>query len=94
MTRLTYCMCVVFTLHCNSWSNRTRTDQQSKKEEEMYKKRRKDVEGKIEQTKREIEIASKETIRMNEIKKKLKRGLSFCSIVEIDSLLYLRNEAC
>ena len=43
----------------------------------MYKKRQKDVEGKIEQTKREIEIAGKETSRLNEIRKKLKRGLSY-----------------
>lgn len=42
----------------------------------MYKKRQKDVEGKIEQTKREIELAGKETTRLNEIRKKLKRGLS------------------
>lgn len=38
--------------------------------------KRKEVEEKTEQIKKEIEVAGKETARLNEIRKKLKRGLS------------------
>ena len=55
---------------------RSRTKELSRKEEERYSLKRKEVEEKTEQIKKEIEVAGKETARLNEIRKKLKRGLS------------------